>query len=83
MLVLKFVFFKLDEKGLEFFWDFCWDLILLLWILWNLGFLLFEFEIFNGRWFFSFEFGEEFDKVVIFCKEVFVESNGFSVDEIL
>lgn len=81
--VSKLVPFKPDEKGLEFPRDFRRDSTSLSWIPRNSGFPLFEPETFNGRRSPSSEFGEEFDKVVISCKEAPAKSNGFSVDEIL
>ena len=81
--VSKLVPFKPDEKGLEFPRDFRRDSTSLSWIPRNSGFPLFEPETFNGRRSPSSEFGEEFEKVVISCKEAPAENNGFSVDEIL
>lgn len=85
VLVLKLVFFKLDERGLEFFWDFCCDLRFLEWILCFVGFLLFDLgEVFNGRRLFSFEFNGEIENIsVVFDKEIFVVRNDLKVDEIL
>ena len=81
--VSKLVPFKPDEKGLEFPRDFRRDSTSLSWIPRNSGFPLFEPETFNGRRSPSSEFGKEFEKVVISCKEAPAENNGFSVDEIL
>ena len=81
--VSRLVPFKPDEKGLEFPRDFRRDSTSLSWIPRNSGFPLFEPGTFNGRRSPSSEFGEEFDKVVISCKEAPAESNGSSVNEIL
>ena len=81
--VSKLVPFKPDEKGLEFPRDFRRDSTSLSWIPRNSGFPLFEAGTYNGRRSPSSEFGEEFEKVVISCKEASTESNGSRVDELL
>lgn len=81
--VSKLVPFKPYEKGLEFPRDFRRDSTSLSWIPRNSGFPLFESGTYNGRRSPSSEFGEEFAKAVISCKEAPAESNGSSVDEIL
>jgi len=81
--VSKLVPFKPDEKGLEFPRDFRRDSTSLSWIPRNSGFPLFEPGAYNGRRSPSSDFGEEFEKVVISCKEAPTESNSSSVDDIL
>ena len=82
--VSKLVPFKPDEKGLEFPRDYRRDSTSLSWIPRNPGSPLFEPGAYNGRRSPSSEFGEEFEKVVISCKETPAEKrNGSSVAEIL
>ena len=82
--VSKLVPFKPDEKGLEFPRDYRRDSTSLSWIPRNPGSPLFEPGTYNGRRSPSSEFGEEFEKVVISCKETPAEKrNGSSVAEIL
>lgn len=81
--VSKLAPFKPNEKGLEFPRDYRRDSTSLSWIPRHSGSLLLEPGTYNGRRSPSSEFGEEFDKVALSCKEVPTESNASSVDEIL